>query len=49
MQNLRTAIESFVLSAASPDNTEEARARAHHSGLHYLIRYFNLIVFAVYL
>eukprot|EP00796_Vickermania_ingenoplastis_P009749 gene9749-6837_t len=49
MQNLRTAIESFVLSVRSPDFTEEQRARAHHAGIHYLVRYFNLIVFAVYL
>lgn len=49
MQNLRTAIELFVISVRSPDCTEEQRARAHHAGIHYLVRYFNLIVFAVYL
>lgn len=49
MQNLRTAIESYAVAERSVDNSEEARARAHHAGVHYLIRYFNLIVFAVYL
>lgn len=49
MQNLRTAIENFVLVQQSPDFTEGQRARAHHAGIHYLVRYFNLIVFAVYL
>lgn len=49
MQNLRTAIENFVTVQQSPDFTEGQRARAHHAGIHYLVRYFNLIVFAVYL
>lgn len=49
MQNLRTAIESFVINLRSPDVTEEQRARSHHAGIHYLVRYFNLIVFCVYL
>lgn len=49
MQNLRTAIEGFVIAVQSPDFTEEQRARSHHAGIHYLVRYFNLIVFAVYL
>ncbi|KPI87145.1 hypothetical protein ABL78_3798 [Leptomonas seymouri] len=49
MQNLRTAIETFAITVSSPDTTEVDRARAHHSGVHYLKRYFNLIVFAVYL
>ncbi|KAG5504474.1 hypothetical protein JKF63_04926 [Porcisia hertigi] len=49
MQNLRTAIESFAITMSSPDTTEAGRARAHHAGVHYLKRYFNLIVFAVYL
>jgi len=49
MQNLRTAIEGYALAAASPDSSEEGRARAHHAGVHYLVRYFNIIVFAVYL
>lgn len=49
MQNLRTAIESFAITASSPDVTEAGRARAHHAGIHYLRRYFNLILFAVYL
>ncbi|KPA83822.1 hypothetical protein ABB37_02031 [Leptomonas pyrrhocoris] len=49
MQNLRGAIESFAVALTSPDTTEVGRARAHHAGVHYLKRYFNLIVFAVYL
>ncbi|CCW72255.1 unnamed protein product [Phytomonas sp. Hart1] len=49
MQNLRTTIESFVEAARSPDNNEVTRAHAHHAGVHYLIRYFNLIAFEVYL
>lgn len=49
MQNLRTAIEGFAISVSSPDITESGRARAHNAGVHYLKRYFNLIVFAVYL
>jgi hypothetical protein len=49
MQNLRTAIETFAIAVTSPDTTESGRARAHHAGVHYLKRYFNLIVFAVYL
>lgn len=49
MQNLRTAIEDFKKASESVDKTEEERARAHHSGVHYLIRYFNLIAFAAYL
>lgn len=49
MQNLRTAIESFALQAKSPDFTESQRGRAHHHGVHYLRRYFNLITFAAYL
>ncbi|KAG5478759.1 hypothetical protein LSCM1_06163 [Leishmania martiniquensis] len=49
MQNLRTAIETFAIAVSSPDTTESGRARAHHAGVHYLKRYFNLIVFAVYL
>lgn len=49
MQNLRTAIETFAIAVTSPDTTEAGRARAHHAGVHYLKRYFNLIVFAVYL
>jgi hypothetical protein len=49
MQNLRTAIEGFALQISSPDVTEEARARAHHHGVHYLQRYFNLIAFTSYL
>lgn len=49
MQNLRTAIELFATAVTSPDTTEAGRARAHHAGVHYLKRYFNLIVFAVYL
>ncbi|RNF27576.1 metal ion binding protein [Trypanosoma conorhini] len=49
MQNLRTAIENFALQLKSPDVTEEQRGRAHHHGVHYLRRYFNLIVFAAYL
>ncbi|EPY39581.1 hypothetical protein AGDE_04347 [Angomonas deanei] len=48
MQNLRTAIEDLAITASSPDATESNRARAHHAGVHYLIRYFNLIVFNVY-
>ncbi|CAJ1989048.1 protein of unknown function - conserved [Leishmania donovani] len=49
MQNLRTAIEAFAIAVSSPDTIESGRARAHHAGVHYLKRYFNLIVFAVYL
>ncbi|GET88818.1 hypothetical protein, conserved [Leishmania tarentolae] len=49
MQNLRTAIEAFAIAVSSPDTIESGRARAHHAGVHYLRRYFNLIVFAVYL
>nr|CCD14361.1 unnamed protein product [Trypanosoma congolense IL3000] len=49
MQNLRTAIEVFALQAQSPDVAEEQRGRAHHQGVHYLRRYFNLIAFAAYL
>jgi hypothetical protein len=49
MQNLRTAIEGFVQQVSSPDVPEEARARAHHHGIHYLQRYYNLIAFASYL
>jgi protein-tyrosine phosphatase len=49
MQNLRSAIEVFVLVLQSPDAREEERARAHHHGLHYLQRYFNLIAFTEYL
>ncbi|CAJ1008771.1 putative Inositol hexakisphosphate [Leishmania naiffi] len=49
MQNLRTAIEAFAIAASSPDTVESDRARAHHAGVHYLKRYFNLIVFAAYL
>ncbi|AAZ13106.1 hypothetical protein, conserved [Trypanosoma brucei brucei TREU927] len=49
MQNLRTAIEFFALQVQSPDVTEEQRGRAHHHGVHYLRRYFNLIAFAAYL
>ncbi|RNF20594.1 metal ion binding protein [Trypanosoma cruzi] len=49
MQNLRTAIESFALQVKSPDVTESQRGRAHHHGVHYLRRYFNLITFAAYL
>lgn len=49
MQNLRTAIEALALVQQSPDFTEGQRARAHHAGVHYLVRYFNLIVFSVYL
>ncbi|EPY20257.1 metal ion binding protein [Strigomonas culicis] len=49
MQNLRTAIEVLAIASQSPDATEASRARSHHSGVHYLVRYFNLIVFAVYL
>ncbi|KAG5501328.1 hypothetical protein JIQ42_06329 [Leishmania sp. Namibia] len=49
MQNLRTAIETFAIAVSSPDTVESGRARAHHAGVHYLKRYFNLIAFAVYL
>eukprot|EP00331_Platyophrya_macrostoma_P025703 CAMPEP_0176441140 /NCGR_PEP_ID=MMETSP0127-20121128/21019_1 /TAXON_ID=938130 /ORGANISM="Platyophrya macrostoma, Strain WH" /LENGTH=761 /DNA_ID=CAMNT_0017825859 /DNA_START=19 /DNA_END=2305 /DNA_ORIENTATION=+ len=49
MQNLRTAIEGFALQVMSPDVSEEARARAHHHGIHYLQRYFDLIAFTSYL
>ncbi|KAH9593330.1 hypothetical protein LSM04_000660 [Trypanosoma melophagium] len=49
MQNLRTAIEAFAQQVNSPDVTEAQRGRAHHHGVHYLRRYFNLITFAAYL
>ncbi|KAG8349170.1 putative Inositol hexakisphosphate [Trypanosoma vivax] len=49
MQNLRTATEFFALQLTSPDVSEEQRGRAHHQGVHYLRRYFNLISFAAYL
>ncbi|ORC89127.1 metal ion binding protein [Trypanosoma theileri] len=49
MQNLRTAIEAFAQQVNSPDVTEAQRGHAHHHGVHYLRRYFNLITFAAYL
>ena len=49
MQNLRTAINVWKVQMESTDTTEEARGRAHHHGVHYLQRYFNLIAFSSYL
>jgi hypothetical protein len=49
MQNLRTAIENFVNIIHSSDVREDERGRAHHHGLHYLQRYFNLVAFTEYL
>jgi hypothetical protein len=49
MQNLRTAIENFVNIIHSTDVREDERGRAHHHGIHYLHRYFNLIAFTEYL
>ena len=49
MQNLRTAVNVWKVQMESADTTEEARSRAHHHGVHYLQRYFNLIAFSSYL
>lgn len=49
MQNLREAIYDYKLKLSSPNLSTEHANEIETRGLHYLIRYFYLVVFAEYL